>query len=158
VTNASWCSFASASRWCTRSYYILPFGKSTFFGLPSRCPRQTPRDSVWSTLQDRSLIDHCGNLAPHAASGWLTHRNFSASAVGNERFRGTWVSYTHRKISPRPPTRNNAASLAFQLSHAGRHQSSKRTPPHGSYSPHRTLSGHVVCLFVFVCVCVCTLE
>ena len=25
-------------------------------------------------------------------------------------------------------------------------------------SPHRTLSGHVVCLFVFVCFCVCTLE
>ena len=25
-------------------------------------------------------------------------------------------------------------------------------------SPHRTLSGQVVCLFVFVCVCVCTLE
>ena len=25
-------------------------------------------------------------------------------------------------------------------------------------SPHRTLSGQVVCLFVFLCVCVCTLE
>jgi hypothetical protein len=25
-------------------------------------------------------------------------------------------------------------------------------------SPHRTLSGHVACLFVFVCVCVCVLS
>ena len=69
------CGFASASRWCTQSYYVLRIGKSTFF---AHHPDVHDKPRV-TAFDRRSRIDHCVILALHAASAWLTR--------GNSRFR-----------------------------------------------------------------------